>query len=140
VQHADAFFEDDYGVCVSRRPDLGILLVGSAALCITSLSWLSMVGLPPVKKWSHRDQSRFHRFYFLGAARRRNLASAVQLITDFYFRLFDLVVALSIFTLLLVLTLFPFHRIQSILLFNKNFWLVTKRTARRADVMEKVIA
>ena len=126
VNNVDPFFESDYGLCVSRIPNLGILFVGSCALCITAVSWLSMVALP-----GKRDHaSNLHR----------NLASAAQRISDFYFRLADLIVALCIFGMLVLLALFPLAKIQSILLFNRNFWLVTNRTARRADVMEKVIS
>ena len=70
----------------------------------------------------------------------RAFASVLQFIADFYYRLADMMVALTIFGMLLILTLLPLHKIQSMLLFNKNFWRVTMRSARRSDILEKLIA
>jgi hypothetical protein len=61
-------------------------------------------------------------------------------VADFYYRLFDLVVALALFLLLALLTMLPLHEAQSILLFNANFKRVIQRGMRTSDFLESLWA
>ena len=56
-------------------------------------------------------------------------------LADFHYRLFDMAVALTLFACLLCLTLLPLHSLQSMLLFNKNFWKVIVRRMDLADFL-----
>ena len=71
------------------------------------------------------------------APRRALAALAVGLaeLADFHYRLFDMLVALTLFACLLCLTLLPLHSLQSMLLFNKNFWKVIVRRMDLADFL-----
>ena len=64
------------------------------------------------------------------------LANGAGAISDYFYRLFDLCVALVLFVFITLLTLLPLHEAQSLLLFNSNFWRVIQRGMRNRDFVE----
>lgn len=60
--------------------------------------------------------------------------------SDYFYRLFDMCVALSIFVMISVLSLLPLHEAQSLLLFNANFARVIQRGTRTRDFLESIHA
>jgi hypothetical protein len=68
------------------------------------------------------------------------LANAAGAVSDFFYRLFDLSVALVLFILITLLTLLPLHEAQANLLFNANFWQIIRRGMRTTDFLESLWA
>ena len=67
-------------------------------------------------------------------------ANGAGIVSDFYYHLFDMIVALSLFVFLTILTLLPLHEAQSVLLFNANFAHVIKRGMRVRDFLDSLWA
>jgi len=61
-------------------------------------------------------------------------------VSDFFYRLFDVVVALALFAMLSLLSMLPLHWAQSLLLFNTNFWQVIAHGIRNSDFLESLWA
>ena len=67
-------------------------------------------------------------------------ANGAGIVSDFYYHLFDMIVALSLFVFLTIWTLLPLHEAQSVLLFNANFAHVIKRGMRVRDFLDSLWA
>ena len=109
---------------------------------------LASVRSPTVTYYTLRKMPRLraslltHAAAFEGVPRRAAAAFAngAGALADFFYRLFDLCVALVLFTLITLLTLLPLHEAQSLLLFNGNFWRVIQRGMRNRDFVEGLAA
>ena len=68
------------------------------------------------------------------------LADIAAAVADFYYRLFDMAVALVLFLLITLLTLLPLHEAQSLLLFNANFAQFIQRGMHTRDFLASLWA